>query len=319
MTTTPATERPPVLDRGVIPPLCTPLTPDGEVDDASLRRLVDFLVDAGVSGLFVTGSTGEVAYLTDRQRLHTLRTVVDAAAGRVPVAAGIVDTATRRVADHARAARDGGADALVATAPFYVPTHPAEIRAHFRALRSATELPLLAYDIPSFTHTKLPPGLVAELADEGAIDGLKDSSGDIDALRSVLEAVTAPRFRVFTGSETIADVGLRLGAHGIVPGLGNVDPHGYVRLQAAAEAGDWAAAEREQARLRALFGLIKAGDPARMGPYSSAIGAFKEGLRLRGAIAHATTSTPMVPLDGAERAAVRDHLAAAGLIEKGTA
>lgn len=304
---------------GVVPPLCTPLTAEREVDAPALERLVAFLIEAGATGLFVTGSTGEVAYLTDEQRGRTLEVAAGAAAGQVPVLAGIVDTATPRVIEHAAAAKAGGADALVATAPFYVPTHPAEIRTHFRAVRAAVDLPLFAYDIPTFTHTKLAAETVAELAAEATIDGLKDSSGDLDALRAVLELVATPGFRVFTGSEVVADLGLRIGAHGIVPGLGNVDPDGYVRLYEAARRGDWDAAAREQVRLRALFRLVKAGDPARMGPYSSAIGAFKEGLRLRGVIGDATTSVPMVALDGAERAVVREHLAAAGLGVDGAA
>ncbi|PSK99029.1 4-hydroxy-tetrahydrodipicolinate synthase [Murinocardiopsis flavida] len=301
---------------GVVPPLCTPLTPERAVDAPALERLVAFQIEAGAAALFVAGSTGEVAYLTDEQRGRTLEVVAAAAAGQVPVLAGIVDTATPRVAAHAAAAKAGGADALVATAPFYVPTHPAEIRTHFRAVRAAADLPLYAYDIPSFTHTKLDAETVVELAEEGTIDGLKDSSGDLDALRAVLE-LAPPGLRVFTGSEVVADLGLRIGAHGIVPGLGNVDPHGYVRLYDAARRGDWTAAEREQVRLRALFRLVKAGNPARMGPYSSAIGAFKEGLRLRGVIGAATTSLPMVALDDAERAVVREHLAAAGLPTEG--
>lgn len=297
--------------QGVVPPVCTPLTPERELDVASLERLAAFLLDAGVHGLFVTGSTGEVAYLPDGVRHRALEVVAGVAAGQVPVLAGIIDTTTPRVLEHAHAAKSHGADALVATAPFYAPTHPAEFPGHFRAIRAAVDLPLIAYDIPGSVGSKLPTDVVAELAADGTFAGLKDSSGDLDGLRAVLES--APGLRCFSGSETLADLGLFIGAHGLVPGIGNVDPHGYVRLYDAARRGDWAAAKTEQVRLRRLFQVIFVGDP-RMGRYSSAIGAFKEGLAVRGVIAHATTSAPMIPLNDTERAAVRSRLDEAGLL-----
>ncbi|APU14082.1 MULTISPECIES: dihydrodipicolinate synthase family protein [Actinoalloteichus] len=310
----PTTAARPLVDGGVVPPLCTPLTPDQELDVDSLERLVAHLLDAGVLGLFVGGSTGEAAYLPDELRRRTLEVVVGAAAGQVPVLAGVVDMSTPRVLDHARAAAALGADGLVATVPFYSPTHPVEIRRHFRTIRAEVDLPLIGYDIPSAVHTKLDAATVGELAAEGTLDGLKDSSGDLDGLRAVLDLVgDIPGFRVFSGSETVADLGLRCGAAGLVPGLGNVDPHGYVRLHRAAAAGDWDEALREQQRLRALFGLIGVAPADRMGRYSSAIGAFKAALVLRGVIRHGTTSLPMVPLDSAEIAAVGEHLSRAGL------
>jgi 4-hydroxy-tetrahydrodipicolinate synthase len=296
------------LPAGVIPPLCTPLTPDREVDVASLERLCRFLLDAGVHGLFVTGSTGEVAYLTDRDRRTVLSVVAGVAAGQVPVYAGVIDTSTPRVVEQARAAAAGGADAVVATAPFYAPTDPTEFGVHFRAIRSTVDVPLIAYDIPSAVHSKLPAALVAELADEGVLAGLKDSSGDLYGTRAVLDLVRGPGFTVYSGSEVVADLALLSGVDGLVPGLGNVDPHGYLRLYEAARRGDWTAAATEQRRLRALFAIVDAGAPHRMGRYSSAIGAFKEALAARGVIADATTSLPMIPLDPAERATIRAAL-----------
>ncbi|MGW0517535.1 dihydrodipicolinate synthase family protein [Crossiella sp. NPDC003009] len=301
------------LHGGVVPPVCTPLTSQRDLDVPSLERLTAYLLDAGVHGLFVTGSTGEVAYLPDQLRQRALEVVAGVAAGQVPVLAGIIDTTTPRVLEHARAAKALGADALVATAPFYAPTHPSEFPGHFRAIRAAVDLPLLAYDIPASVGSKLPVEVVVELAGDGTLAGLKDSSGDLDGLRAVLERTDRSVFHCYSGSETLADLGLFLGAHGLVPGIGNLDPHGYVRLYHAAARGDWDAARAEQLRLRKLFELIHVGG-ARMGRYSSAIGAFKEGLAALGVIANPVTSEPMIPLDDTERAAVRSHLAEAGLL-----
>ncbi|MCI2417303.1 dihydrodipicolinate synthase family protein [Saccharopolyspora sp. K220] len=303
------------LTGGVIPPMCTPLTPPRELDVPSLEKLTGHLLDAGVHGLFVTGSTGEVGYLPDATRHRVLEVVAGVAAGAVPVLAGVIDTATPRVIEQARAAARRGAAALVATAPFYVPTHQVEIRSHFRQIRAAVDLPLLAYDIPVSVHTKLAPETVAELAADGTLSGLKDSSGDLDEQRAVLETVDNAEFLVFSGSETMADTSLGLGAHGLVPGLGNADPHGYLRLHRAATAGDWTQAAAEQARLRRLFRLTQVGSRP-MSRYSSAIGAFKAALVQLGVIEHGTTSEPMIALDETERAAVRRHLVEAGLLQE---
>lgn len=308
----------PVPLTGVVPPLCTPLTRAGDVDPGSLRALVERLIGAGVRGLFVLGSSGEAPYLDDGQRRTALGTVVAAADGRVPVLAGVIDTATARVLGHARTAAELGADALVATAPFYTRTHPAEIAGHFRRIRSATGLPLFAYDIPAAVHTRLPAGTVLELAVEGTLAGLKDSSGDDGALRRLLvklrTAGLLDRFSVLTGSELAVDGALLAGAHGVVPGLGNVDPDGYVRLYRHARDGEWARAAAEQDRLAVLHALTETGSAADMGRNASAIGGFKAALHLLGVLACPATAAPQIPLDEAAVAAVRTLLEDAGLL-----
>lgn len=308
--------------RGVVPPVCTPLDAAGEIDTASLSRLVDHLIDGGVHGLFALGSTSEVAYLTDDQRAAALEVVVNTADGRVPVLAGVIDTTTARVQQHARTARAIGADALVATAPFYTRTHQKEIAGHFRRIREDSGLPLFAYDIPVAVHSKLSAALVRELAEDGTLAGLKDSSGDEGGLRRMIVELggragratgPVPDFSILTGSELTVDAALLAGADGVVPGIGNVDPAGYVRIYEAALAGDWTLAAKEQERLVDLFGMVDAGPEADMGRSSSALGSFKTALRLLGVIACGDTAFPQIQL-GAESVALVDRrLRAAGL------
>ncbi|MEU4700841.1 dihydrodipicolinate synthase family protein [Nonomuraea dietziae] len=297
---------------GVIPPVCTPLTPSFDVDGPSLTRLVDHLMDGGVDGLFVLGSSSEAAYLPDGHRRAVLDTVVGHVAGQVPVLAGVIDMTTLRVLDHVRAAVAAGVDGIVATAPFYARTHPAEIALHFRTIAEVAGLPVYAYDLPVSVHTKLGRDLLLELASSGVLAGVKDSSGDDGGLRSLILSRPSS-FSVLTGSEVTVDCALWMGADGVVPGLGNVDPHGYARLFAAARAGDWAAAKDEQERLINLFELVTVGLP-RMGGGSSALGAFKAALHLRGVIDHPTTAVPQIPLNEEETRRVGKHLADAGLL-----
>ncbi|SDK61030.1 dihydrodipicolinate synthase family protein [Streptomyces indicus] len=300
---------------GVVPPVCTPLTPDNEVDTASLTRLVDHLVSAGVDALFVLGSSSEAAYLPDRHRRTVVETVVGHVGGQLPVLAGAIDMTTLRVNDHVDAVTAAGADAVVVTAPFYTRTHPAEITRHFRAVAAHSPVPVFAYDQPASVPLKLTPDVVTELAEDGVIAGLKDSSGDEGAFRACLMGTRAlPGFSVLTGSELTVDSALAMGAHGVVPGLGNVDPEGYVRLYRYAKAGDWERALAEQERLCTLFGMVEVGDPARMGRSSSALGAFKAALQLRGVIDCAATMLPQVPLSAPEVERVGKYLAGAGLL-----
>ncbi|WP_152192510.1 dihydrodipicolinate synthase family protein [Georgenia satyanarayanai] len=285
--------------RGIIPPVITPLTTGGDVDTATLTSVVEHLVTEGVDGVFALGSTGEVAYLDDAQRDVVVRTVVAAVAGRVPVLVGAIDTTSGRVAQAARRAAAAGADAIVATAPLYAINDMAEVEGHFRAVAAATELPLFAYDIPVRVRTKLPAALLVRLGTDGVLAGVKDSSGDDVGFRRLVAANAAAGrpLAVLTGHEVVVDGMLLLGADGVVPGLGNVDPGGYARLWQAAQAGDWARAREEQDRIAALFEIVfqaqgRSGDAA-------GVGAFKAAMHHLGLIPSARMAFPVEPLDEA--------------------
>ncbi|WP_328897044.1 dihydrodipicolinate synthase family protein [Streptomyces sp. NBC_00236] len=299
---------------GVIPPVVTPLTADGELDRPSLERVVEHLLDGGVTGLFALGSSGETAYLTPGQQDEVIKVIVSAAAGRVPVIVGAIETTTNRAIERARSAATLGADAVVVTAPFYTRTSDQEIDRHFRDVAAAVELPVLAYDVPVCVHSKLTPELLLPLAADGVLAGVKDSSGDDGSFRQLaIGARELPDFSVLTGHELVVDAMMLGGADGSVPGLGNVDPHGYVRLHHAAVTGDWATAKAEQDRLVALFDIIRAARPGTASATAAGLGAFKTALMLRGVITTNVMSPPMRRLDAAETAAVADCLDRAGL------
>ncbi|TRV79731.1 dihydrodipicolinate synthase family protein [Streptomyces sp. 130] len=299
---------------GVIPPVVTPLTADGELDLPSLERVVAHLLDGGVAGLFALGSSGETAYLTPGQQDRVIEAVTAAAGGQVPVLVGAIETTTNRAVERARRAAELGADAVVVTAPFYTRTHATEIDRHFRDVAAALDLPVLAYDVPVCVHSKLDPELLLPLAADGVLAGVKDSSGDDGSFRRlVIGARGLPGFSVLTGHELVVDAMMLGGADGSVPGLGNVDPHGYVRLHEAAVRGDWTAARAEQDRLVALFDIVRAARPGTASATAAGLGAFKTALMLRGIIATNVMSPPMRPLDAEETAAVAACLERAGL------
>lgn len=299
---------------GVIPPLITPLTATGALDTGSLRAVIDRMVDAGVHGVFALGSTGEVAFFEDSMREQILTSVVEIVAGRVPVFAGVIDMQTRRVIEHVRRANEAGVDALVATAPFYAITGPEEVEQHFRALHDSTPLPLYAYDIPVCAHTKLPPGLLVRLGIEQVISGVKDSSGDDVSFRRLvaMNRANGNPLTVFTGHELVVDGAFLSGADGCVPGLGNVDPAGYVRMYEAYQRGDWQGVLDEQDHLARLFEIVFA-PVGKVGP-AAGVGAFKTALQLMGVISSNTMSSPMTALEGDNVERIREILIRQGVL-----
>ena len=306
---------PPAVFGGVIPPLCTPFTEDGLPDFDSLKNLIEFQLSGGVHGLFVLGSTSESVFLTSKQRETIIKTTVQTVAGRVPVVAGVLGTTTVPCIEYAEAAQRAGAAGIVLTAPFYARTSQPEILEHFRQIRAAIDLPILAYDIPVAVHVKIERPTMLTLAREGTIVSVKDSSGDEANFRGlVMDTRDLPGFTTFTGSELLVDSALMIGASGVVPGLGNVDPAGYRRLYDAAKAGDWAKAREEQERLYRLFSIVFAGDTARMGFGASAYGGFKTALVLQGVIATNVVGRPQPRFVDAEVERVRAIMVEAGLL-----
>ncbi|MEW9614655.1 dihydrodipicolinate synthase family protein [Shinella sp. S4-D37] len=302
------------LFSGVVPPVVTPLNEDFSVDYASYTRVLEHLIDSGCHGLFPLGSTSEVVFYDEAERRRILEHTVKVANGRVPVIAGAIDPATDRVIRHARIAREVGADAVVVTAPFYTITNQAETLDHFRIIRNAVDIPLIAYDIPVCVHTKLSRQTVVTLAKEGTIVGLKDSSGDDGNFRYALSDLAGtPDVFLMTGSEIVVDSVLAMGAHGVVPGLANVDPAGYVRLWDAAQRGDWQAARKEQERLCRLFEIVWVA-AGRVSGGATGVGGFKTAMRSLGIIATNVMARPRAPLNEAEAGRIDEILRSVGLL-----
>ena len=264
--------------RGVVPPLAIPLK-DGELDVPSLERHINRLIEAGLDGLFVSGSTGEVAFSTAERRAQ-------------------IHTETERVIENIKAVEEiGGATGVVATAPFYALGGETEVERHFRILKENTSLELWAYDIPVCVHTKLSPDLLMRLGRDGVIDGVKDSSGDDVAFRWLClanEAAGHP-MQLLTGHEVVVDGAYMSGADGSVPGLANVDPEGYVRQWQAYERRDWEAVRTEQDRLAELMRIVQVKGVQGFG---AGVGAFKAALYLLGVFESPEMPRPVAAIEG---------------------
>ena len=299
---------------GVIPPVVIARHDDGSFDEESTAKNLNRLIDAGVNGLFILGSSGEGAFVTDAERDQVVTNAVKTAAGRVPVLVGCIDTQTNRVIEHIKHAESCGADGIVATAPFYALGGLAHVEQHFRLLHEATKLPIFAYDIPVCVHVKLPPELLIKLGKEGVLSGVKDSSGDDVSFRflSLLNEEAGQPLKLFTGHEVVVDGAYLSGADGSVPGLGNVDPWGYVRQWNAFEAGDWETVKKEQDRLARLMRIT--GVAHSVSGFGAGVGAFKQALKLQGIFASAKMPDPVPELLDDEVASIRAILDEAGVL-----
>jgi 4-hydroxy-tetrahydrodipicolinate synthase len=299
---------------GVVPPVVTPLNADFTIDYPSYTRVLEHLIGAGCHGVFVLGSTSEVIFHDEKTRQQILEHTVKVVNGRIPVIAGVIDPTTDRVIAHAKIAKAAGADAVVITAPFYTVTSQPEIIDHFRYIKEGVDIPLIAYDIPVCVHVKLARQTVTTLAKEGTIIGLKDSSGDDGNFRyALLDLAEHKDIFLMTGSEIVVDNALLMGAHGVVPGIANVDPHGYVRLWDAAQRGDWVAARKEQERLCRLFEIVWVAQ-GRVSGGASGIGAFKAAMRSLGIIDTAAMPRPRAALNEQESARIDEILRSIGLL-----
>ena len=299
---------------GVVPPVVTPDTPDHQLDVVSFERSINRLIEAGVDGLFFLGSSGEVVFATDERRDQIVREAVRIVDHRVPVLVGIIDTQTERVLEHGRRALALGADALVATAPFYALGGPADIEEHFRILHQELDAPLFAYDIPVCVHTKLSWKMLARLGAEGVLAGVKDSSGDDVSFRYLVQEneKNGHPLTLLTGHEIVVDGALLSGADGSVPGLANVEPEGYVRIWKAAQEGNWAEVKREQDRLNEISHIFDVTSGVQ--GYGAGVGAFKCALNLMGIFDSDQMPRPVKPLDGQNREAIKQVLIANGLL-----
>lgn len=299
---------------GVIPPVVTPNTPDHQLDIVSFERSINRLIEAGVDGLFFLGSSGEVVFATDERRDQIVREAVRIVDHRVPVLVGIIDTETERVLEHGRRALALGADALVATAPFYALCGPADVEEHFRILHQELDAPLFAYDIPVCVHTKLSWKMLARLGVEGVLAGVKDSSGDDVSFRYLVQEneKNGHPLTLLTGHEIVVDGALLSGADGSVPGLANVEPLGYVRMWKAAQEGNWAEVKREQDRLNEISHIFDVTTGVQ--GYGAGVGAFKCALNLMGIFDSSQMPRPVKPLDGQNREAIKQVLVDNGLL-----
>ena len=234
---------------GSIPALVTPFK-DGAVDEVAFRRLVDWQIEQGSSGLVPCGTTGEAPTLTNDEQHRLFAITVEQAAGRVPVIAGCGSNDTQTALWHMQEAKAIGADAALMVAPYYNRPSQAGLLAHFSYLAEKVDLPIVLYNVPGRTVTDIKPETVIELARRfpERIVGIKDASGDMTRLTAHRMAL-GEGFAQICGNDDMALHYNAGGGTGCISVTANVAPALCAQFQAASRAGDMALAHELNERL----------------------------------------------------------------------
>ena len=237
--------------RGSIVALVTPMHADGEIDDASLQRLVDFHVAQGTSAIVSVGTTGESATLDEDEHCAVIRRTVELAAGRLPVIAGTGANSTREAITLTRCAREAGADAALLVTPYYNKPTQQGLYLHHKAVAEAVDIPQILYNVPGRTACDMLPETVARLAEIDNIIGLKEATGDLARVER-LRADCGPDFALYSGDDATAREFMLRGGDGVISVTANVAPRLMQAMCEAALAGDRERAESIDAQLAAL-------------------------------------------------------------------
>jgi 2-dehydro-3-deoxy-D-pentonate aldolase len=242
---------------GVVVPMVTPITAGGQLDESAVRRLVDFLLAGRVDGIFVLGTTGESASVPRSFRRRLVECTADRVQHRAKVYAGIGDLYPKDVAA-GNEYLQAGADALVARPPIGFLLE--KVLPWLRSLLDGVEGPLLLYNMPATTNISIPLETIAQLIGHPNLAGIKDSEHDLKRLEDLLRRFgKQPRFSIFVGVGKLMAQGLKMGAVGIVPSVGNLIPEVCRHLYGCGQRGDWAEAERQAEQMKAVSALYQDG------------------------------------------------------------
>jgi dihydrodipicolinate synthase/N-acetylneuraminate lyase len=249
--------------RGVISPLITPLKDIDVLDRLGLERLLEHVIRGGVSAIYLLGTSGEGPSLSYRLRIEVIQEACATVRGRVPVLVGITDTAYVESVRVAEVSAKAGAAAVVVAPPCYLLYTQSDLIYYLERLSETVSLPIFLYNFPVLTKIAYAPETIKLASEIPKIIGLKDSSGDLDYLRTALEIVRHRKdFSVFIGPEEKLIDAIRIGAHGGVCGGTNVNPDVLVALYRAASKGLWDQAEILQKQVNKMSKLLYSiGDP----------------------------------------------------------
>lgn len=238
---------------GIIPAVITPLDADGRFKEKAMRKLVDYLIDGGVHGLFVVGTTGEFYGLSPEEKREIFLVTMDQTRGRVPVYAGTNGITTRESIALTRIAEECKVDAVSVLTPMFISPSQSQLVDHYKAIAESTSLPVILYNNPPKTNVALTPATVVKLAEVPNIVGIKDSCGDLTVTGEYIR-LTRDRgdFSVLMGRDTLIFGALCYGATGSIASCANVAPRICADIYNKYKLGDMAGALDAQFKLAPL-------------------------------------------------------------------
>jgi 4-hydroxy-tetrahydrodipicolinate synthase len=293
------------VPKGIIPAMITPLTPDGKINEQTVRKLINYFIDGGVHGIFVVGTTGEFYGLRPEEKKDLIQIALDEAGGRVPIYAGAGAITTEECIQLTHMAEECGVDAVSILTPMFISPTQEELFLHYKTIAQNTKLPVLLYNNVSKTGVTITAATAEKLASIENIVGIKDSSGDFTLTAEYIRRTRDREFYVLAGRDTLIHACLCYGGHGSIAACANIAPRLCADIYDKYIAGDIAGSLEAQfklAPLRIAFSL---------GTFPAII---KAGLEMLG-IEAGLCKGPITPLKAGEREQLRQILIQMDLLE----
>lgn len=291
---------------GIIPAVVTPLTNEGKFNEKSMRKLINYLIEGGVHGLFIVGTSGEFYGLSAEERREIFQVSMDEAKGRVPIYAGSNGITTREAVALTQLAEDCGVDAVSVLTPMFIGPTQEQLITHYKTIADNTSLPILLYNNPPKTGVNVSAAAAAKLAEVENIVSIKDSSGDLTLTAEYIRLTRDRKdFSVLMGRDTLIYGALCYGAAGSIAACANVAPRLCADIYDKYMAGDY------KGSLDAQFTLAPLRIAFTIGTFPAVI---KESLALVG-IDVGPCMAPVEPMTQEEREKVRQVLIGMGLLK----
>jgi len=239
---------------GSLVPIITPFR-GGKVDRDGLERVIEFVLDAGSDGLIPCGTTGESATLSHEEHEEVIRMTIEIARKRVPVVAGTGSNSTGEAIRLTKSAEKAGADGALLISPYYNRPTQEGIFQHYKAVAEASRLPLIVYNIPGRTGSKIEPATLARLAKVPGVAGVKEATGSIETTIDIIDQA-GPGFAVFSGEDLLNFPILAAGGKGLISAIANVVPKPLADMAHAARERRWEDARRIHFDLLAMVKVL---------------------------------------------------------------
>ncbi|MCP4003017.1 MAG: 4-hydroxy-tetrahydrodipicolinate synthase [bacterium] len=276
---------------GTFTALITPFRGDGSIDLDELSTLVEWQIESGIDGLVPCGSTGESATLTPAEHVQVVRHVIQVANGRVPVIAGTGSNNTREAVEFTAEAKAAGANAALLISPYYNKPPQDGIYRHYRTIAEETGIPLIVYNIPGRTSSRISPETLGRLSRVDGIIGLKESGGDLVLAAEAVARADAD-FSIVSGDDALTLPLLSIGGKGVISVASNIAPIEMAQITTAFLANDPVAARDAHYRLLPVIqALFIESNPIPV----------KAALQILGRIAHATVRLPLTEMQKEHR------------------
>ena len=208
--------------------MVTPFTKDEKIDEEGFRNNINYLIDKGVTGLLGAATTGESATLTHAEHEKVIEILVDEVDGRVETLAGAGSNSTKEALDLVHFSEEIGADAALVITPYYNKPQPHGLVDHFKTVAENSDIPIIAYNVPSRTGINMDIDTIVEIAKIDNIDAIKEASGSIEKINDLYKALLneglEDDFNILSGEDSLTLPIMALGGTGVISAAANVDP-----------------------------------------------------------------------------------------------